>query len=242
MSQIIILDTETTGLDENSRLVQLAYKNFTNGEVVNAFFKPPILISYGAMATHHITNEMVADKPSFFDSQEKINLIRDLEIGILVAHNALFDINVLNNEDVAVEKYIDTLRVTKHLIDCERYDLQYLRYYLNFDLPQATAHDALGDILILEKLFEYLKNLVKTKLSLNNDDQVFKKLMELTNLPILLNTISFGKYRGKTFEEINRIDSGYLQWLYDSESKKNQNEQNESLIYTLKQHLYLEKF
>ncbi|MFA6410844.1 MAG: exonuclease domain-containing protein [Candidatus Buchananbacteria bacterium] len=240
--QIIILDTETTGLDFDSRLIQLAYKNLTSGQVVNEYFKPPVLISYGAMATHHVTNEMVAKKPSFDQSREKSELIKTLADSILVAHNALFDIGILKNEGVEVNQYIDTLRVTKHLINSERYDLQYLRYFLNLDILQATAHDALGDILILEKLFEHLKELVKTKLNLNSDDEIFSKMIDLTKTPVLLNKISFGKYRGKTFEEINQMDSGYLEWLYNSESKKDQREQNEELIYTLKKHLYLEKF
>jgi DNA polymerase III epsilon subunit-like protein len=239
---IIILDTETTGLDENSRLIQLAYKNLSSGEIINEYFKPPMPISYGAMATHHVTNEMVADKQSFSESKEKKQLAESLKNSILAAHNALFDINVLKNESITVEKYIDTLRVSKHLIISERYDLQYLRYFLNLEIKEATAHDALGDITILEKLFEHLKGLIKTKLSLATDSLIYEKMLELTNTPVLLNKISFGKYRGKTFEEINQIDSGYLEWLYNSESKKDQREQNEELIYTLKKHLYLEKF
>ncbi len=239
---LIFLDTETTGLDENSRLIQLAYKNLSNGEIVNEYFKPPLPISYGAMATHHVTNEMVADKPIFEKSKIKEDLEKELKTSILVAHNALFDIGVLKNENVKVDRYIDTLRATKHLILSERYDLQYLRYFLNLDIKQATAHDALGDILILEKLFEHLKNLIQTKLNLKNEDEIFEKMIELTNTLVLLNKISFGKYKGKTFEEINQIDVGYLEWLYNSESKKDLREQNEELIYTLKKHLYLEKF
>ena len=50
---LILLDTETTDL-QNARLIQLAYKNLGSGEVVNEFFKPPVPISYGAMATHHV--------------------------------------------------------------------------------------------------------------------------------------------------------------------------------------------
>ncbi len=242
MPDIILLDTETTGLDENTRLVQLAYKNLATGEVVNEYFKPPVPITFGAMATHHVTNEMVADKPDFAGSAEQQTLIAALKKNILVAHNAAFDIGVLKNEGVATEKYIDTLQVVKHLINCERYDLQYLRYFLNFDVPAATAHDALGDVIILEKLFEHLKKLVAEKMDLKIDEEVANKMIELTKTPILLNVINFGKYKGKTFTEITQIDPGYLQWLHDSESKKAKWEQNESLIYTLKRHIYLEKF
>src|SRR3989344_1605581 len=242
MSNIILLDTETTSLDPDSRLIQLAYKNLETGAIVNQYFKPPIPISYGAMATHHVTNEMVAAKPGFIGIQEQADLIKLLESSILAAHNVLFDVMILKNEGVKVFQYIDTLRLAKHLINFERYDLQYLRYYLNLDVKEASAHDALGDIMILEKLFEHLKDLVKTKLNLETEEQVLEKMRELTKTPILLDMISFGKYKGKKFAEINRIDPGYLQWLYDSESRKKQMEQNEELIYTLKKHLYLEKF
>jgi len=238
---ILILDTETTSLDANSRLVQLAYKNLETGDLVNEFFKPPMPISYGAMATHHITNEMVLTKPVFEISKTKATLQKLLQDGILVAHNALFDINILKNEGVVIGKYIDTLRLSKHLLSCERYDLQYLRYFLNLNVVEAAAHDALGDITILEKLFEHLKTVLKEKLNLKDDQEIFEKMIELTLAPVLLNKISFGKHKGKTFEEINQVDPGYLKWLFESESKKTQREQNEELIYTLKKHIYLDK-
>ena len=33
--------------------------------------------------------------------------------------------------------------------------MQYLRYFLDIEI-EATAHDAMGDVLVLEKLFERL--------------------------------------------------------------------------------------
>lgn len=234
--QIILLDTETTDLIIQARLVQLAYKNIATGDEVNEYFKPPVPISYGSMAVHHITNEMVADKPTFVGSKYQADLIKILTDNILVAHNALFDIKILNNEGVEIDKYIDTLRVAKHLIDCEQYNLQYLRYFLKLKV-QGQAHDALGDVIVLESLFDYLKNIVKEKFSLNSDDEIFEKMLELTQLPVLLNVFMFGKYLGKTFEEISEVDQGYLDWLYRSELSKDEFNQNEDLLYTLKNYL-----
>ncbi len=65
----IFLDTETTGIEKEYRLCQLAYKTET-GEIVNELFKPSLLIAIEAMSIHHITNEMVEDKPAFKDSSE----------------------------------------------------------------------------------------------------------------------------------------------------------------------------
>ncbi|MFH0820589.1 MAG: hypothetical protein V1908_02335, partial [Candidatus Peregrinibacteria bacterium] len=52
-------------------------------------------------------------------------------------------------------------------------------------------------------------------------------------------TFAFGKYRGKTFEEIAQNDMGYLNWLFNSETSKPATEQNENLVYTLKFYLNL---
>lgn len=234
--QIIVLDTETTSLDKEARLIQLAYKNLTTGEKVDEYFKPSVPIAYGAMAINHITEGMVAGKPVFIGSKYQADLITTLKDNILVAHNALFDINVLNNEGVKINKYIDTLRVSQHLLDCEQYKLQYLRYFLKLDV-EGAAHNAAGDIAVLELLFEHLKNIIKDKFSLDHNDEIFQKMIELTQMPVLLRTFTFGKYLGKTFEEINRNDQGYLKWLYESESKKDRLNQSEELIYTLKKHL-----
>ncbi len=75
----IFLDTETTGTEKEDRLCQLAYKLET-GEIVNELFKPPLPIAIEPMSVHHITNEMVADKPAFKDSpdyQKLVDLLND---------------------------------------------------------------------------------------------------------------------------------------------------------------------
>jgi len=65
----IFLDTETTGTEKDDRLCQLAYKLET-GEIVNKLFKPPLPIAIEPMCVHHITNEMVENKPAFKGRQD----------------------------------------------------------------------------------------------------------------------------------------------------------------------------
>ncbi len=231
---IVFLDTETTDLDPTRRLVQLAYKNPASGVVVNEYFKPPMPISFGAMAIHHITNEMVAEKPEFAGSGFFNDLTRELGESVVVAHNAAFDVEVLKNEGATVGKNIDTLRVARHVLVSEQYGLQYLRYFLNLNVAGVVAHDALGDILVLEALYGKLKQAAAEKYGLDSDDAVIAKMIELTNTPVMLNSVNFGKYRGKTFAEVSATDLGYLEWLFGSESAKSVAEQNEDLIATLK--------
>ena len=60
----IYLDTETTGSGSEDRLCQIAFKTDT-GITADELFNPEMRISVEAMSIHHITNEMVADKPLF---------------------------------------------------------------------------------------------------------------------------------------------------------------------------------
>ena len=210
----IFLDTETTGTEKKDRLIQLAYKT-EMGNIVNELFKPPLPISIDSMCVHHITNEMVADKPAFKDSKNHrklVDLLND-DKNILVAHNAKFDVDMLEKEGVHPKKVICTLKLARHL-DTEgkipRYSLQYLRYFLGIKI-EANAHDALGDILVLEKLFERL--FVKMSKSIG-PAAVENKMMDISSKPVLLSRITFGKHKGEPFRE---IPGDYLQWLSGQE-------------------------
>jgi len=138
----IFLDTETTGAGEKDRLCQLAYKT-EDGDIVNELFKPPLPISIDAMCVHHITNEMVKDKPALKDSNDHrklVDLLTD-DKNILVAHNAKFDVDMLIKEDIHPKKVICTLKLARSLDPngvIPRYSLQYLRYFLGIQI-EATA-------------------------------------------------------------------------------------------------------
>lgn len=202
---IIFLDTETTGIDVENRLCQLAYK-VENGESKNLFFKPPTAISTEASSIHHITNEMVKDKIAFKESEE-FNILQKIidDEGILVAHNAEFDIKVLEWEGIRINKFVDTCKIVKYLEDLPRYNLQFLRYHYEMEID-ATAHDASGDILFLEKLFYILRDKMQKKLVGN----VIEKMIEISSKPLLLRRMPFGKYKSMPFE---RVPKDYLNWL-----------------------------
>ena len=42
----------------------------------------------------------------------------------------------------------------------------------------------------------------------------------ITKQPQVMREMTFGKYMGKTFEEIERIDREYLEWLVESMTDK----------------------
>ena len=64
--KLIFLDTETTGLELEDKICQVAY--IVEGKEYNELFKPELPIKFEAMAVTHITNKMVEDKPAFVGS------------------------------------------------------------------------------------------------------------------------------------------------------------------------------
>ncbi len=235
MSNLIFFDTETTGNTEKSFLVQIAYK--TGSETFNELYKPEEKIPAEASAVHHITNKMVEGLPSFQDSDApKIKKLFEDKNSIVVAHNAPFDLMIIKKEGIEPKKFICTLRVAREL-DLEgklaQYKLQYLRYFLEIEI-EATAHDAMGDVLVLEKLFERLKNKIMKEEGLN-EEQSIQKMVEISSHPSLLRTFNFGKHIGKKIEEVLQTDRGYLEWLLKQKLEGDQ--VDEDWIYTLQHYL-----
>ena len=205
----IFIDTETTGTDEDDRLCQLAYKT-EDGTVVDELFNPNRHISIDAMSIHHITNDMVKDKPLFQGSETKKNLERLLKDSdhVLVCHNAKFDVGMLVKEGVRPKKVICTLKVARYLDEngvISKFNLQYLRYYLDLKI-EAVAHDAAGDVLVLEALFKRIHSKMTEKFG----DKAVGQMLEISSKPSLIKRMPFGKHQGAKMDEIP-ID--YLQWL-----------------------------
>lgn len=258
MKKIIFFDTETTGNEPKKDFVcQLAYKTYDPNskerasETFNELYKPLIPIPPEASAITHITNKMVADKKEFkeSDNYSLIKLLFEDPNNVVVAHNAKFDLAIIAKEDISPSNFICTLRVARAL-DKEnvipQYKLQYLRYYLDIDI-EASAHDALGDVLVLEKLFErLLAKIMKPARNASStadaggeeeltEEQAIEKMIDISSRPSLMNMFNFGKYNGKTIKEVSDIDRGYLEWML---TQKEQNPDNEEdWIYTLKYYL-----
>lgn len=237
MKKIIFFDTETTGNEPKKDFVcQLAYK--TTDATFSELFKPLIPIPPEASAITHITNKMVADKPSFKESINygTIKLLFEDPNSVVVAHNAKFDLAIIDKEDITPTNFICTLRVARYLDKgnvIPQYKLQYLRYYLDIEI-EAEAHDALGDVLVLEKLFERLLVKIMKEESID-ESKAIERMIEISSKPSLMNMFNFGKYNGKTVTEVTNLDRGYLEWML---AQKEQNPDNEEdWIYTLKYHL-----
>lgn len=219
----VFLDTETTGNNPDDRLCQLCYLHRAGAERIihNENYRPAKPISIESMAIHHITNKMVADLPLFMDSPGYPTIKSFLETPntVIIAHNAPFDRGMLAQEAVYPDKWIDTLKLIRFLdptMELKRHNLQYLRYYFEVDdhlTEPIHAHDALGDVLVLEQLFIHILAELKKQEPHLSDDETIDRMIDISNQPAFIPKVTFGKYTGKTVWDIAKIDRGYLEWL-----------------------------
>lgn len=227
MKELIFLDTEATGNEPSKdRLCQVCYK--IGEEIKVGYFKPPVPISVKAMSITHITNRHVADKEAFVGSQMKKELQVLLNDGVMVAHNALFDIAMLKAEGVEVPRFIDTLRVARYLDQDNKipeYNLQFLRYFLDLEI-EGHAHDAEGDVRVLEGVF----NRLYTKLP------DIEEMIKISSRPTLFKNFIFGKYKGQSIAEVIKTDRRYMEWLL-SQMTASEQDTDEDWIFTLKHYL-----
>lgn len=239
ISKLVFLDTETTGRGPESRLCQVAYS--LGGKEHESLFKPPIPIEVEAMTVSHITNRMVEDKLPFCGSDMHKHLTDIFSNGhIMVAHNAKFDAEILRREGIEVRDIIDTFKIAQHIdqkSEIPKYSLQYLRYFLDLDVADAPAHNALGDIRVLERLFRHF--LEKMRNLFDDEKDVIRQMMEISAKPIFVKKFNFGKYNGELVGEVALSDPGYLRWLLGEKLKVRDNggENDENWIFTLEHYL-----
>lgn len=221
MDRLLFVDVETTSLEE-ARIVQISM-TVQSDNVVRRFsglFRPPCPITFEAMAVHHITEAMIAEEKAFNGSERQSCLRAWLSSDdnfTLVAHNAKFDVLVLEREGVPVPRFICTMRVAMDLFpDYPHHGLQYLRYRegLEVDLHDRPPHDALADVLVLEALYMHLAAKLRDRDGIA-EEEIVPRMLSITGEPVILRRFKFGKHKGETFEEVRNSDPSYLRWIVD---------------------------
>ena len=224
----IILDTETTGTGELDRVIQLGFMVLGEKkvEVQNEFFSSDVPINFAAMEVHGITPDMLEGKSTCKESTSYKRLLQlNTNENYLIIHNAKFDVDMLKKEGFETKmKVIDTLRVAKHIFPNEEaHRLQYFRYKMELYKDEqkeadslgiiVKAHDAIGDVLVLKLLLSKLREAVQMQFP---DENPVEKMVDLTMTPILIKSFNFGKYKGKTLQEVAASDAPYLRWMLSS--------------------------
>jgi DNA polymerase-3 subunit epsilon/exodeoxyribonuclease X len=228
MAKYVLFDTETTGIEDKDRIIQLGAMIIDSKGKVEKFDElcnTDVPITIESMEIHGITPQMIENQVKCIDTNfYKMLLSLNTDENYLIAHNLPFDLSMIEKEGFTSNmKHIDTLRCAKHLFNDSPYHrLQYFRYSLELyklEQEEATkhditikAHEAIGDVLVM-KLF--LSKLVQKARELYPEVNPMKKLHELTKTPVLIEVFKFGKYKDQKIADVCDKDMGYINWMMD---------------------------
>ena len=164
----IVLDTETTGIDpkEGHRIIEIGCVEVVNrrltGNHFHVYINPGRHIEQEAIEVHGITNEFLADKPTFSQvAQEFVSFIKGAQ---LVIHNAPFDVGFMDHEfgmETSTKGVItnqicdvlDTLTLARQMHPGQKNNLDALCKRYGIDNSHRTLHGALLDAEILADVY-----------------------------------------------------------------------------------------
>lgn len=167
MLRQIVIDTETTGLDPAAGhkiieigCVELLDREFT-GNNFHVYINPKRKIESGAAVVHGISNEFLADKPTF--AQIVDGFLVYITGAELIAHNAKFDVGFLDYEIKALRQkktpiakiatIFDTLALARKKNPGQRNTLDALCKRYQVDNSKREFHGALLDASLLAEVY-----------------------------------------------------------------------------------------
>ena len=165
MERLIVLDTETTGIDpsEGHRIIEVGAVQILDREITSTEFHryvQPNRKVGESVNIHGITDKFLINKPQF--NQISDDLLSFIEGATLVIHNAPFDLGFLNNELKLIDiketiesicTVIDTLKLSKQQRPGTMHNLDALCRRFGIDTSARTRHGALLDAQILAQVY-----------------------------------------------------------------------------------------
>lgn len=179
----IVLDTETTGLEtsEDHRIIEIGCVELEGrrptGNTLHMFINPQRDVDEGALDVHGLTNDFLADKPTF--AQVADDFLAYVRGAQLVIHNAPFDVGFLDHElhklggeYGAIADHcsvLDTLILARQKHPGQKVSLDALCRRYGVDNSHRELHGALLDAEILAEVYLLMTG-GQTRLSLGGAD------------------------------------------------------------------------
>ncbi len=229
----IVLDTETTGLDpkQGHRVIEIGCLELINrrqtGNNYHVYINPEREIDQGAINVHGITNEFLADKPTF--DKIIIEFMQYVKGAELIIHNAPFDVGFLNHEFKLYESksknidkictVFDTLKYARQKHPGQRNSLDALckRYFV--DNSGREFHGALLDAQLLAEVYLLMTggqgSLFAESSTVTNNEQsaaAHQPIEREDDLPIILATEEEQQAHEEMLQMIKK-KSGQCVWL-----------------------------
>ena len=228
---ICFFDLETTGIDvAKDRIVEISIlKIFPNGnkESKTWLVNPEMSIPKEVIAVHGITNEKVANEPTFSVLAPTVyNMIKDSDLG---GYNSdRFDIPLLAEEllragidfDMKNRVSVDVQTIF-HKME-ERTLSAALKFYCGKSLENAhsAAADTMATYEILKAQLERYPELVNDMKSLS-EFTTRKKIADFAGMIAFDKDgdemFAFGKHKGVKVDKVLETEPGYFSWIQNAD-------------------------
>lgn len=158
----VYLDTETTGIETNAEIVEIAVVDDMGNKLVNSLVKSSIPISLGATKVNGITTDMISKAPTLSDLEDKIvDAVNGKRLVIYASH---FDTRYLteriNNAAAVINccmvrfsRYLSALNLNEH---DEWVSLKTASKFVDHKW-YGKHHRALGDALACRSVWLYME-------------------------------------------------------------------------------------
>jgi DNA polymerase-3 subunit epsilon len=228
---ICFFDLETTGINiSKDRIVEISIlKVFPNGteESKTWLVNPEMEIPEEVIAIHGITNEKIANEPTFKEIAKDVhNMIKDSDLGGFNSNR--FDIPLLAEEMLRADMDFDMksrvavdVQTIFHKMEQRTLSAAY-KFYCDASLEDA--HSAEADT---KATYEVLKAQLDRYDNLENDSNFLAEFSSRNKLADCAGFIafnknneeyfSFGKHKGKLVTEILEKEPGYFGWLLNAD-------------------------
>lgn len=231
LSQCGVLDVESTSPEPKTcEIIELAFGIRSEDDWVtfSQHYNPGIEIPPESAEKHFITDEMVADKPSFAVSYTEHAFGPYVDsMTYFVAHNAQYDRTAIvsNYDRLGVQynpkladkaNWICTYNLAKKLFNNENalpaYRLGVLWFY--FKLYQGVTrqiipHQADSDIYMAGKLLAFLVDIMIQLEMIDDTQDIGPQVIAFMNRPQSVTHWPFGKHKGVAIEQ---VPESYLNW------------------------------
>ena len=241
---IIVLDTETTGVEDDSEIIEYSASfpesaNDSFEDVANFTERYNALngIPPESSAVHFICESDLVDKPYYKDAYKEFYEFFDYK-QYYVGHNVEFDRRMLRCNNLRVQdelvpafeddsKWICTLKLAKKLYaeDPEFKNLTLSFLWFKFKLNEECTHkiephSAKDDVFMCYKVLNRLVQECIKRGAIDPDKEIGSQLVEYSNEPILYKVMPFGKYKNKPLLS-DEIPINYLLWFKDNSDLMN---------------------
>jgi len=207
IGRYIVLDTETTGLRKEDHIIELGACEILNGNLTGGqfhiFIRPRLIMDANIVKIHGIENKFYDNyyKDVYQnDKQNLLNFSKWVNKSIIFAHNAPFDMNIINKElyywglnEIPITRYRCSMRIFREIIS--KYDPLYDEKYTTLEkcceyfglkTNYKVFHNALFDSYMTARLIgkmyekidsdpELLKDFNYNEVSMDSHYFVYKK-------------------------------------------------------------------